>query len=452
MRSNALRHTALVSVVFFAALPFAASAASIGLVEQGTGAVASATADETTTSDPSIAYYNPAGMVLVQGNQVEGALTYYDIHSSFSGTDNAVGRIGSTTNSASGFETSTALPDTFAVFSLPWDGIKIGFTLTSPDGTREKFAPDFTGDPQANEANVTQVNVAAPIAIPLGHGVSIGFAPSIDWMQAIVGLTQNYPAFDALTTGGRGVAGSFHGQNYAFGYDAGAMYQYDDATRFSINYRSKITHDLKGTETLEVGQLGGLLKLVGLSVPGASSADTKLVTPASISFGAFHQLTPQIAIMANALWTEWQGVPGLVIGDPAIASPFVLNGSIDNPFHYRNTWTVGVATQYTPIQLPKLRLTAGVGYDETPITTEYRNNVLPDNNRIMLGFGGDYHLTQHIKLSGSYGHYFLAGAAMNYSRKTLLANGSTADSNSGTLSGLAKESADVFSTALTVAF
>ena len=128
--------------------------------------------------------------------------------------------------------------------------------------------------------------------------------------------------------------------------------------------------------------------------------------------------------MASAEWTDWQQAGNLDITDPSSA-PFT-GGGIFTPFKYRDAWTVGAGADYFPI--PRIKLMGGVGYDETPVLTQYRNDLLPDNNRVMV-----------------------AGAAIDQTRQSLGPTGLT-PTQAGTLTGQYTLSADVFSTGFILKF
>ena len=450
------------SAVVALAITHAAYGAGTGLVTQDTNSIAHSFGGVTVDADPSIAYYNPAGMVLIQGNAFEGDLNLYDINSKFTGQDQLSEGVLSGTAASNGtpshFLEETLIPATFAVNSLP-HGIKIGLTVTTPNGGRIKYPDDFSGIYEGSEALLTEIQVSVPIAIPITDKLSIGAAPILDWFQNYVSITQNQTSLNSATPNGNGALGRFRGSSYAPGFDAGVMYQFSPDTRLGLNYHSKIVHDIKGTETVDIGELrtignvvdnlGSLLGLGGVVAlpPAASSATDKWVFPQSVSFGLFQRLTRQIDVMASAQWTDWQQAGDLDIVDPSTSS--FTGGGIYTPFHYRNAWTVGAGADYLPI--PRLRLMGGAGYDETPVTTPYRNDLLPDNNRIMVSGGFSYQVRMNLKLEAAYAHYFIADPSIDQTRQSLGPTGLSA-TQAGTLTGEYSLSANVFSTGVVLKF
>jgi long-chain fatty acid transport protein len=435
------------------ALTGVARAAGIGVPEQDTWAIAQSTGGETTEAEPSIAYYNPAGMVLIDGTEVETDATFYDIHSDVNSTlipDPAAPEGPGLTGHATGFVESTAVANAFGVFSLPY-GIKAGFSITQPDAGRVKYPSDFVGNYEADEALLTDIQMGFDVAVPVYGGLSVGGGPIVDYFQDILGVTQNLPlGLGADTPNGDGAIGHFTGKSYRIGYNAGAMYQFSPEFRVGVDYRSQIKHDNKGNQLVDQG---GLAALIGpLGPPPASPAFTNFLFPQTVSFGAFDQITPEWAVMGNAAWTNWAAYKTLYVDDPTTAQAFLVGPNISpvvENFHFRNAWTVGIATAYTPAMMPKLALTTGVGYDETPVPSAlYRVAGLPDDNRILLGFGGKYALTDKISLTGAYAHYFIQNGGIRDQR--LDETGGTA--YAGTLVGEYKLSADVFDVGMVAKF
>lgn len=436
----------------------AAQAASIALPLQDTDTIATAFGSAATDDSPAIAYNNPAGMVLVQGNAFEGDIQYYDINSSFAGHDAlAGGGSPSGTSTAKGFLESTFVPGTFAVNSLPFMGAKLGITVTTPDGGRIKYSDSFVGRYQGLEALLTEIQVGIPIAIPVTDKLSVAAGPEIDWFQNYENLNNNESVLNAQTPDGDGAAGRFRGSNYAVGYEAGVMYQVSPDTRFGLSYHSKITHDIKGTETVAINnslrqELTALSAIVPSLAPPpyGSPASDRFVFPQFVTFGVYQKLSPQLAFLASAEWYDWSEVPALIINDAKVAP--LAGGSIYTPFHYRDSWTLGAGLNYLPVQAPGLKLMGGVGYDETPVPdAAARNDLVPDNNRVMLSVGASYQLLHNLKLEGAYSHFFLENAAIDQSRQSLEPSGPKATA-AGTLTGNYGIDVNVISTGLVLSF
>ncbi len=436
-----------------------AYAAGTGLPTQDTDSIALSYAGATVNDGPAIAYTNPAGMVLIKGNEIEGDLNFYDINSHFSGQDTtSPGTTAGGATTENHFLEATLIPSTFAVNSLPL-GIKFGLTVTTPNGGRIKYPNNFVGRYQGTEALLTEVQAGFMLAVPITDSLSIGGGPILDYFQNYVSLDQNEGALNSATSGGNGAEGRFRSSSYSLGYDVGAMYQFSPDSRVGLNYHSKITHDFKGTETIGLGSLPQTLGPLGMITnalglpsllpPYASPATDKFIFPQTVSFGFYQRLNKQLDVMVSAQWTDWQQAGDLLIADQSTNS--YTGGIIYTPFHYRNTWTVGVGADYYPAAVPKLKLMAGVGYDETPVRAAYRNDLLPDNNRFMVSVGAAYQVLPNMTAKVAYAHYFIAPTAIMQTRQSLSSSGPTATS-AGTLNGEYNLSANVFSSGVDLRF
>ena len=437
------RNSSQIALLVALAVPGLAQAARLGLADQSTGMVARSYAGATVSATPSTAFYNPAGLVMLKGNQFEGAFNYYDIRSKFSGTDEPYFGQGT----SSGFVESTLVPGSFGVISLP-HGMKLGFSVTTPIGGRIKYRPGFVGQYQGTEALLTTIQVGLSLAIPITRTLSIGFGPEINYFQNILALDQNLGVLQPA-------AGQFSGKSYAFGYNAGVMYRPAPGTRIGLDYRSRISQSVKGVERIGIQlpsivppAVDSLLTSLGGLPPAASSASDKWTFPQQISFGVYQRLTPRLAVMASAQWTNWAQQQSLIISDPSTAN--FTHGAIYTPFDYRNSWTVGVGFDYRATR--RLTLMGGAGYDESPVTSKYRQDLLPDANRTSLSAGMSFRLLPNATLMAGYQHIFVQNGSISQTRVGLQPNGTTQTTYSGTLDGTYSLSANVFSTGVVMSF
>lgn len=450
------RHLSQISLAVALCAPGIANAAGIGLPEQSTGMIARSFAGATVEATPSTAYYNPAGLVLLQGNQFEGSFNYYDINSRFTGSNDYNGQINGP-QTVHGFVESTLVPGSFGVVSLPY-GMKLGFSVTTPFGGRVKYpyvSPNgFAGQNQGTEALLTSIQVGLSLAIPITSKLSIGFGPELNYFQNKLGLNENFlpgaPGLLQITA-----AGGYSGKSYALGYNVGVMYRPTSTTRIGIDYHSRIDQKTKGVERIYPNCSGALcsttiplLQSSGLYPPAFSSASDKWTFPQQVSFGIYQKVTPRLAVMASAEWTNWAQQQSLIISDPSTA-PYTF-GAIYTPFKYRNTWTAGLGFDYSATH--RLTVMGGVGFDESPVTTKTRQDLLPDANRKSLSVGFSYKLLPNATLQAGYQHIFVANAPITQTRYGLQPDGSTRSTNSGTLTGNYSLDANVFSTGVTMKF
>ena len=226
------------------------------------------------------------------------------------------------------------------------------------------------------------------------------------------------------------------GDNIAAGFNIGGMYQFNDDTRVGLDYRSRITHGVNGSQYVSIPQLlllgnpAAAARLAFLS----SSASARITLPDNVTLGFYHQINPQWAVMADVQWTNWSLLKDVFIV-PSNGSPVTTLSE-----NWRNTWFGSVGASYRPVE--RLLLQAGFGFDESPVTDSNRTTRIPDSSRFDLGVGATYTVLPGINLQAAYLHAFFLSAPIN----------NAASSTSGVLIGSYKTSANTFSLGATVKF
>jgi long-chain fatty acid transport protein len=410
----------------------AAQASGFGLREGSADWMANAFAGETAKAyDASTSFTNPAGMVRLNQNEIDGALNYIGPSARFSG-QNFVGPGIATPGTQGGNVAQPAA--TGAVFGV-WSyapSIKFGLSVTSPFGQRVSNPKDFVGRYQSLVSSITDINVTLSAALKINEHLSIGGGPVIDYFHSR--LTQ------ALNIGINPLVGDpvadLHGDDTSLGFNLGAMYQFNDATRIGLDYRSRIQHDITGAQYVSVPPLLSAVSPRTAAALGFlnSKAFTKVTLPDSVSLGFYHQIDPRWAVMADLQWTHWSLFKNVTI-TPSNGAPSTIL-----PEDWRNTWFGSVGTSYRV--LDKLTLQGGVAYDESPVTDSNRTTRIPDYSRFMIGVGATYAVLRNVNLQAAYLHLFSGDAKID----------NAASATSGRIVGKYSDTADSASLGVAVKF
>jgi long-chain fatty acid transport protein len=121
-------------------------------------------------------------------------------------------------------------------------------------------------------------------------------------------------------------------------------------------------------------------------------------------------VTPDISLSADVQFSQWSVFKRVVI-ETTNPAPF---NEFPNEEHYRDSWLISVGGVYRLDPVWSLR--AGLGLDQTPITDAFRAVSLPDQNRILMGVGFGYRMTDAMSLDGGFQHSFpTAKPSMNKS-------------------------------------
>jgi long-chain fatty acid transport protein len=332
------------------------------------------------------------------------SVSYIDPYTHFTGLDSGAAQMVSPTRNGADPAVTGGL---FAAWSLSPD-LKLGFAATTPFGSRIDYPASWPGRYQSLVANVTDVEMLISAAYRITDRLSIGAGPVIDNFRARMTQAVDLGAVSALT--GDPIDGS-DGDDTALGYDAGALFQATDALRFGFNYRSRITHNIQGTQTVTVpDQLELLSPMVArqLSILDGRSR-SQITLPDTADLSGYYQILPELAVMATIEWTHWSLFNNLTIV-PANAGASASSVSED----WRNTWFASLGVNYRVA--PALLLQGGLGYDETPVrsaATRYAG--FPDVNRIVLGGGLTWTVVNGLDVVLGYNHLFGLSAPINSS-------------------------------------
>jgi long-chain fatty acid transport protein len=409
-----------------------AEAAGFALREGSADWMANAFAGETAKAyDASTTFTNPAGMVRLNANEIDASVNGIFPSATFSGA-NFVGPTLTTPGTQGGNVIQAAATGaTFAVWDFSPD-LKFGFAATSPFGQRVSNPTDFVGRYQSLVSSITDLNFSISTAYRINEHISIGGGAVIDYLNArlteAINIGVNQLVGDPV--------GDVHGDNVAAGFNLGALYQFDDNTRVGLDYRSRITHSINGTQSVFVPPLLAAASPVAAAQLRFlnSPASTQVTLPDSVTLGFYHQIDPQWAVMADLQWTHWSLLKNVLIV-PSNGTPVT-----NLPENWRNTWFAAVGASYRVTE--KLLLQTGFAYDESPVTDRTRTTRIPDSDRYDLAVGATYSVLPNVNLRAAYVHAFFSGASVN----------GAASATSGVISGNYSVKADVFSLGATVKF
>ncbi len=215
----------------------------------------------------------------------------------------------------------------------------------------------------------------------------------------------------------------------------GLLYEPIKGTRLGLAFRSQLNNTITGNATYQfVPNYAGVGAAVTTAVTpiigpagaaavgaaagaGANSLGARFVNnrpisadltlPMSASGSFVQELSPKWALLGDVTWTRWssiQSVQVTYLDNPAL-SPAALD------FNYKNVFRYSLGTTYTAG--PAI-LRLGFAYDNTPVESSVtRSARLPDNDRIVVGAGLTYRLSQQLTVDLAYNHLFFKDAAIN---------------------------------------
>jgi long-chain fatty acid transport protein len=365
----------------------AASASGFQLQEQGASGLGVAYSGQAAAvHDASTAFWNPAGMSLLPGKQVTGALHYIIPDTKFSSAGPLPG--GSTYNAfgngGQGGE-SAFVPALYGTWMInpQWT---VGLAVNAPFGLGTEWDSTWAGQFHAIKSEIKTLNINPTVAFKVNNMLSLGAGLSYQQLEAE--LTNGVSPLVAGSTG------KVEGDDWAWGWNLGALFDFGQGTRLGLTYRSTIDYTIEGD-----------LNFSGIALPSQQvKADVEL--PDTFSVGISHQFNPKLRVLADYTWTGWDSIQQLVIqnrGSGATISTTELR--------FDNSWRVGVGVEYQLNQPWLLR--AGIAYDTAPVQDAFRTPRLPDNDRTWLSVGARYQPAPNWWLDFGYTYIFVDDASSN---------------------------------------
>ncbi len=399
-----------------------AYAAGFALIENSASGQGNAFAGAAAAaSDASTIWFNPAGMMRLQEDQVVVAGHFIKPDSSFT-NGNSTGAALLMSPPLSGPDDDggfNALVANFYIVHTLDENAKVGFAMTTPFGLATKYEDNWVGRYHAVESDLRTINFNPSVAFTINDKLSMG--AGINLMLADVTFTSavDFGAlclafFDSATCAGMGATpqgadgfADLKADNFnelAWGINFGLMYQYSPATRVGLAYRSRVTLDVDGDADFTVPGAGGFVLANGLFVDTGVSASVTLPDSLSLSLASEQD---KYTWLADITWTGWSVFNELRI---VYGNPFQPDSVTTEDWKNSLRLSVGADYQYSDA----LTLRAGIAYDETPVpSAERRTARIPGNSRRWVSLGFGYVIDKDISFDVGYSHLFVSDTQIN---------------------------------------
>ncbi|NKB50128.1 MAG: hypothetical protein GKS02_12300 [Alphaproteobacteria bacterium] len=450
---QAARYVAMVSLAVptLVAGSQVAQGSGFALREQSATAMGNAFAGATAAAeDVSYMFFNPAGLTRHSGNQASLSVTYIAPRSELEGASASTVLGGSLSGSTTRDDIGVngVLPANYGFFDLHPD-FKAAIALNVPFGLETDYEDDWVGRYHALNSKLLTVDVNPTVAYRVNDWLSLGAGVQVNYIDVSLTNAVDFGTIAfAQTVGAVGVPGQqdgeakVEGDDVGFGYTFGALVEPLPGTRFGVGYRSKIEHEVEGEAKFLLDGSGTAAILQGLATPSPfvdTGAAVTATLPETASFGVYHELDDQWAVMGEAAWTRWSQFYELRIR-------FDNPGQPDNftETSYNNTWFFAVGATYRWTDNWTFRV--GAAYDESPIPDETRTPRIPDEDRYWTSLGAAYTPFPELTVNLSYTHIFVDDPTIN------LSTGGTGNTFRGNLAAEYNGSVDLFGLQATYRF
>ena len=422
------------------------SASRLGTAFAGTAAAA----DDATTN-----YYNPAGLVELHSPEAIVVATGIGIQSRFHDrlSQPAFGQpLGGEGGDAGAW---SFVPSAYIAAPIT-ENFAVGFAVNAPFGLKLEYEPGWLGRFQALYSEIQTINFNPSIAWRVNDRLSVGAGVNYQRLQAELTNAVNYSAVVAqgvqqlvaqgqlpasaapgVIAANQGLEGGarVRGDDEAWGFNVGLMFDLSDATRIGLAYRSGITYEVQGsvhfTPPLVTEPVGAAIVAAASGGPLASGpVSVDLELPETVLLSLRQKLGERFELLADIGWTGWSSIPELrVVRD---------SGSVVavTPEEWKDVIRYAIGGTYEVS--PSLTLRAGVAYDGTEVPDSTRTPRLPDPVRKWLAVGARWQPTESILFDFGYAHLFADDAPLDQDAGNVAAY--------GLVNGTQKSSIDIVST------
>ncbi len=388
-----------------------ASAAAFQLSEVSTSGLGRAYAGEAAIADnAAVVATNPALMSLFKTNQFSVGGVYVDSKINMSGNTGitALGRnVGARLPSTStnlhqkNVVPGSLVPNMYFVAPVN-DKVAIGAGMNVNFGLKSEYDNKYNGGVFGGTTDLTALNLNLSGSYRITEGFSAGLGLNAIYAQAKIerraGVLANFMPVkeDTILTQLQDKAA------WAFAWNAGVMYQFNENHRIGLAYHSKVDvdftdHTATSLQAHRIGQEGGL----------------KLNLPDYLEFSGFHQLTEKFAMHYSYKYSHWSRLKNLY-------ASYHSDGreAFHKKMYYRNSSRIALGGTYNVDD--KLTLRAGIAYDQAA-ATEHASAAIPDTDRTWYSVGATYKFTPN--LSVDLGYAYLKGKKVHFKEEQRISNG-----------------------------
>lgn len=398
-----------------------ANAAAFQLAEVSTSGLGRAYAGEAAIADnASVVATNPALMSLFKTAQFSTGGVYIDSRINMNGdVASSIKSANMNTTKYGSASERNVIPGAFVpnlYFVAPVnDKFALGAGMNVNFGLKSEYDDSYDAGIFGGKTDLSAINLNLSGAYRVTEGLSLGLgvnavyanaqvernagiiADSVGIAQGAlssVGTPDQKAAADYLTSKDKSVVSLQDRAAWGFGWNAGVMYQFNEANRIGLAYHSKV--DIDFTDRTATSVEANVIK-------EGKKGNLTLTLPDYLELSGFHQLTDKFAVHYSYKYTHWSRLTKLH------ASYENGKKAFDKELQYSNNSRVALGASYNLYE--KLTLRAGIAYDQAA-SRHHRSAAIPDTDRTWYSLGATYKFTPN--LSVDLGYAYLKGKKVHF--------------------------------------
>jgi long-chain fatty acid transport protein len=449
MHSNRFQRTRVSAAIAGFALALGAGqsfGAAFALQEQSVSGLGNAFAGGAAAAeDASTVFSNAAGMsrftsaqVVVGVNIITPSIKFTD-NGSLPALNQPLGGNGGDAGS------SKFVPNLYLVVPINKQ-FAFGLGIGVPFGLVTEYDGGWIGRYQAIKSDIETLNVNPALSWKINDSFSLGVGVDYQQIKATFTNAVNYSAALAQgaqqaaagglippstvlpfiqATAGLDSGANVNGNDSAWGWDIGGMWNISPDMRVGAHYRSSIKYQITGNVSFDnpalppLGPLAPIGAAVSTAVNAAalynSGVTSNVELPSITNVSFFSHIDPKWDVMADVQFTNWSTIQDLT---------FVRSNGItlqSTPENFKDAWRFAVGASYYVNDQWKLR--GGLAYDQSPVQTVQRTPRLPDASRTWLSVGAQYVAMPNLKFDGGFTYIWGGNPEINQNEGSTAQNG-----------------------------
>ncbi|WP_434104857.1 OmpP1/FadL family transporter [Haemophilus influenzae] len=407
-----------------------ANAAAFQLAEVSTSGLGRAYAGEAAIADnASVVATNPALMSLFKTAQFSTGGVYIDSRINMNGNvDAAVKSLAMSFTKSGSASQRNVVPGAFVpnlYFVAPVnDKFALGAGMNVNFGLKSEYDDSYDAGVFGGKTDLSAINLNLSGAYRVTEGLSLGLGVNAVYanaqvernagiivdsvqdkqiQQALTAVDSQTKIHEYLTSKDKSVVSLQDRAAWGFGWNAGVMYQFNEANRIGLAYHSKVDIDFTDRTATSLGKK---------DIVAGKTGNLTFTLPDYLELSGFHQLTDKLAVHYSYKYTHWSRLTKL--------NASYENGekAFDKELQYSNNSRVALGASYNLYE--KLTLRAGIAYDQAA-SRHQRSAAIPDTDRTWYSLGATYKFTPN--LSVDLGYAYLKGKKVHFKETQEAAGG-----------------------------
>ncbi len=329
---------------------------------------------------------NPAGMSFLKGAQLTAGFAFIDASSDISDVTSTAGGVDVSGSNDGDMIPFSTIP--FGYYVQPIDDHwTAGIGLYVPFGLATEHEDDFQGRYFGTTSDIQVITLQPTASYRFDNGLAVGLGVTYSKFDGKLERAIYNPLAPSSD-----IDAGVKGDDTAWGYNIGVLYEFNPGTRVGLTYFSKVKYTLDGRTKLQ-----NVPAILGFGSAPRYDAKLDIETPDRVDLGFTHQLTPQLTLHGDVTRTNWKTLKEIRVENEN--APGLIAESVE-PLDWDATMFYSLGLSYKIDAQWSVR--GGIGFDEQPMPDETRSVRLPAGDRKLFAMGATWTPSSTLEIDAGY--------------------------------------------------